>query len=68
MQVYHAATEEQARAMIRKCDSERRAGIEQEWRTDWLDATNYHLALDTSTASLDELADLIVQYRRLRAR
>jgi cytidylate kinase len=67
MEVYHAPSEEQARTLIRESDRERRVLMERVGHTDWLHATHYHLAVDTSAMPIEDVADLIVAYARLRA-
>jgi hypothetical protein len=52
--------------MIRETDRARKVYLDRMAKLDWFHATNYHLALDTSTLSLEQAADLIVEYTKLK--
>jgi cytidylate kinase len=66
MEVYGAATQEKAMAMIRETDRARKLYLDRMAKHDWFHANNYHLALDTSTLSLEQAANLIAEYTKIK--
>ena len=53
-------SEEEARHRIKQVDANRRAYIRQVYNHDWLDASHYHLVLDTGRLGYDRYAAAIV--------
>ena len=53
-------SEEEARHRIKHVDANRRAYIRQVYNHDWLDASHYHLVLDTGRLGYDRSAAAIV--------
>jgi len=53
-------SEEAARQRIKRVDANRRAYIRQVYNHDWLDASHYHLVIDTGRLGYDRAAAVIV--------
>src|SRR4051812_27433283 len=66
MEIYGVETEERARETIVESDEMRKRYILEMTGKDWACAENYHLALDTSLLSLEESAELIIEFHRHR--
>ena len=62
MEVYEVRTEEDALSRIRESDRSRERFLRRMAGFDWTLATNYHLSLDTSRLSLEQTAQVIVDY------
>jgi CMP/dCMP kinase len=65
MEVYEISSEDDALHLVQQSDRARERFFRRMAGHDWMCATNYHLALDTSVVSLDHVAQLIVDYVRL---
>ncbi len=52
--------EEEARRRIKQVDANRRAYVRQVYNHDWLDASHYHLVLDTGRLGYERAAAVIV--------
>lgn len=66
MEAYQVPTEEKALAVIQNSDRARQAYLARMAKYDWTRSTFYHLALETSSLSPDQAADVIVEYVRLK--
>jgi len=64
MEYYGAGDEEQARALIAQSDAMRGKFMAQMAKKSWTAAENYHLAVDSSTLPLPELAEFLTAYIR----
>jgi len=53
-------SEEEARSRIKRVDANRRAYVRQVYNHDWLDASHYHLVLDTGWLGYERSAAAIV--------
>jgi len=53
-------SEEEARSRIKRVDANRRAYVRQVYNHDWLDASHYHLVLDTGRLGYERSAAAIV--------
>jgi len=53
-------SEEEARSRIKRVDANRRAYVRQVYNHDWLDASHYHLVLDTGWLGYERSASAIV--------
>ena len=62
MKIYHFKTEAEAREIILESDETRKRYIMEMTGKDWACAENYHLSLDTSLLSMEESADLIIEF------
>lgn len=60
MEVYQDLSEAQARELIVESDRTREIYFNEMTDHDWTCARNYHLSIDTSRQSLEEIADLII--------
>jgi cytidylate kinase len=54
------STPEEARRLIEEIDQQRREFFKRVYRTDWLDASNYDVALNTDRLSVELARDMIV--------
>lgn len=60
MDIYSITNREQARSMIQTADRERKAFVATISGKDWMNARDYHLCLDSSILSLQDIAELII--------
>jgi cytidylate kinase len=60
MEGYGIADPGEALALIRKSDSERRRFLEVVAKTNWTDARNYHLCMDTALTGFDLAEEMVV--------
>jgi hypothetical protein len=65
-EVYPGTDEEQAQALVAESDEMRGRYIEEMTGKDWVCLQNYHLAIDTSTLPLPQIAELIAQFLKLK--
>lgn len=62
MEVYSVADVGEALRTVRQADSERQAFHQRLGHMDWLGARNYHISLDTSVISIDQVVDLLAAF------
>ena len=65
-EVYPGTDEEQAQALVAESDEMRGRYIEEMTGKDWVCLQNYHLAIDTSTLPLPQIAELLLEFLRLK--
>jgi len=61
----YGKSEEEAAEMILKSDKERALHCKKSTETDWTDARNYDLSIDTGKIELDKCVELILNYLNL---
>ncbi|MBJ6725196.1 cytidylate kinase-like family protein [Geomesophilobacter sediminis] len=62
MEIHGIATPELARATLEESDRIRRTYVERMIDTDWTDARNYHLCIDTAVVGLEGTVELILRH------
>lgn len=62
MEIYQLSDAEEARRMIDESDAMRRKYFAQMTDKDWSCANNYHLSVDASLFSLDDLAERLLRF------
>ena len=66
MEAYNVPTEEKALSLIQESDRTRQTYLARMAKYDWLCSTNYHLTLNTGVMTLENAAEIIIDFVKLR--